>query len=85
MENTHTTKPVASQKNLIIAGYLFALLGGLIGFFIGQYLNGYQKTLPNGQVVLVHSDNVRKHGRYIMTLGAVVLLVVCFLKLTNRL
>jgi len=77
-------KPEASQKNIIIAGYVFALLGGLVGVFIGQYLAGYRKTLPNGEVVLAHSESVRKQGKYIMTLGTVMLLVMCFLKLTHK-
>jgi hypothetical protein len=76
-------KPEPSQKNVIIAGYVFALLGGLVGVFIGQYLAGYRKTLPNGEVVLAHSDSDRKHGKYIMTIGTVVLLFICFLKLTH--
>ncbi len=77
-------KPAASQRNVIIAGYVFALLGGLIGVFIGQYLAGYRKTLPNGEVVLAHSDSDRKHGKYIMTIGTIMLIVVCFLKLTHK-
>ena len=77
-------KPAASQKNVIIAGYVFALLGGLIGVFIGQYLAGYRKTLPNGEVVLAHSDSDRKQGKYIMTIGTIMLIVVCFLKLTHK-
>ena len=77
-------KPEPSQKNVIIAGYIFAVLGGLIGVFIGQYLAGYRKTLPNGEVVLAHSDSDRKQGKYIMTLGTVMLIVVCFLKLTHK-
>ena len=77
-------KPQGSQKNVIIAGYVFALLGGLIGVFIGQYLAGYRKTLPNGEVVLAHSDSDRKQGKYIMTIGTVMLLVMCFLKLTHK-
>jgi len=82
IEELKKTEP--SQKNVIIAGYVFAFLGGLIGVFIGQYLAGYRKTLPNGEVVLAHSDSDRRHGKYIMTLGTVMLLVVCFLKLTHR-
>ena len=77
-------QPEASQKNIIIAGYVFALLGGLIGVFIGQYLAGYRKTLPNGEVVLAHNENVRKQGKYIMTIGTIMLIVVCFLKLTHK-
>jgi len=90
MENTRQDKiqdlkkPEPSQKNVIIAGYVFALLGGLIGVFIGQYLAGYRKTLPNGEVVLAHSDSVRRQGKHIMTIGTVMLIVVCFLKLTHR-
>jgi hypothetical protein len=83
-EVAEVNKNDASQKNIIIAGYVFALLGGLVGVFIGQYLSGYRKTLPSGEVVFAHSDNVRKHGRYILTLGTIMLLVVCFLKLTRK-
>ena len=78
------TKPEALQKNIIILGYVFALLGGLVGVFIGQYLAGYRKTLPNGEVVLAHSESVRKQGKYIMTIGTIMLIVVCFLKLTHK-
>ncbi len=78
------TKPEPLQKNIIILGYVFALLGGLVGVFIGQYLAGYRKTLPNGEVVLAHSESVRKQGKYIMTIGTIMLIVVCFLKLTHK-
>ena len=78
------SRPEALQKNIIILGYVFALFGGLVGVFIGQYLAGYRKTLPNGEVVLAHSESVRKQGKYIMTIGTIMLIVVCFLKLTHK-
>ncbi len=68
-------------KKLITAGYVFAILGGLIGVFIGQYLAGHRKTLPNGEVVFSHTDDVRKQGRYILTLGTIVFVVFAILKL----
>lgn len=77
-------QPETSLKNLIMAGYVFALLGGLIGVFIGQYLAGYRKTLPNGEVVFAHSNSDRKHGRYILTLGTMVFCVVAVLKLMGK-
>ncbi|PJJ79709.1 hypothetical protein [Mucilaginibacter auburnensis] len=68
-------------KKLITAGYVFAVLGGLIGIFIGQYLAGHRKTLPNGEIVFTHTDDVRKQGRYILTLGTIMFVVFACLKL----
>jgi len=78
---SETTAPDASKKNLIIAGYVFAFLGGFIGIFIGQYLAGHRKTLPNGEVVFSHTNDVRKQGRYILTIATLMFVVLCVLKL----
>src|SRR5687767_8283569 len=54
-------KPEEQQKAWIYAGYLLALLGGLIGIFIGLHLNTFKKTLPNGQRVYGHTAEDRQH------------------------
>jgi len=42
------TKPKNESGAWILAGYIFALFGGLIGLFIGWHLITFKKTLPNG-------------------------------------
>ncbi len=64
-------KPEESQKSWIFAGYAFALLGGLIGIFIGWHLMTHKKTLPNGDRVYGHSASDRKHGNRIFLLGII--------------
>lgn len=68
-------------KKLITAGYIMAVLGGLIGIFIGQYLAGHRTTSTDGSVNFTHTDEVRRQGRYILTLGTIVFLVLACLKL----
>ncbi|WP_291286032.1 hypothetical protein [Flavobacterium sp.] len=76
-------KPEKSQKTYIIAGYIFAILGGLLSLFIGWHLLTYKKTLPNGDKVYAYSENDRKQGNRIFILGIVFLIIwllYCFLK-----
>ncbi len=67
-------KPEPSQKKLISAGYIFAILGSIFGIFIAWYLLTYKKTLPNGERVYVYSENDRKNA-CIMLIIAIVLLI----------
>ena len=64
-------KPEKSQKGYIILGYITALCGGLLGIFVGWHLMTYKKTLPDGNRVYVYSENDRKQGNRILTLGLV--------------
>lgn len=63
------TKPVSSQKTLIYAGYVFALLGGALGLLIGWQLYSSKKTLANGNVIFAFTREDRKHGFLIFCLG----------------
>ncbi|MDN5202314.1 hypothetical protein QQ008_13090 [Fulvivirgaceae bacterium BMA10] len=42
-------KPEGSQKAWIYAEYIIALLGGILGVFIGWHLILFKKTSPNGE------------------------------------
>jgi len=64
-------KPEENQKGWINAGYIFAVLGGLLGIFIGWHLNTHKKTLPNGNRVYAYSTNDRKHGKRILNIGII--------------
>jgi hypothetical protein len=66
-------KPEEGQKNWIYAGYVFALLGGLLGIFIGWHLSTFKKTLPDGQRVFAYKKEDRSHGTIILILGIIML------------
>lgn len=68
-------KPEKSQKSWIIAGYVFALLGGLLGLFIGWHLLIHKKTLPNGERVYGYSVEDRKHGNRIFLIGVIFFII----------
>lgn len=75
------SKPEKSQKKYIIAGYIFALLGGLLGVFIGWHLSTYKKTLPNGTQVFAYSENDRKQGNRILKIGLLFFIVSILFKI----
>ncbi|HWZ04069.1 MAG TPA: hypothetical protein VNX40_10710 [Mucilaginibacter sp.] len=72
-------KPEASQLTWVIIGYLIALGGVIlpffvsaIGVFIGWHLSSYKKTLPDGERVYGYSETDRMHGKRIFYLGIIV-------------
>lgn len=67
-----TEKP---QTFWIIVGYFFALIGRIIGIFIGWHLSSYKRTLPNGQRVFVYREADRLQGRIIFYLGIILIVV----------
>ena len=70
------TKPEASQKVSIIAGYLMACLGGFIGIIIGLNLLYAKKKLLDGTQGPAYSAADRAHGFRIILLGFVVALLL---------
>jgi hypothetical protein len=73
-------RPEASQHSWVIAGYIFALLGGFFGIITGYVLYTAKKTLPNGQVVPTYSETDRAQGKIILVLGIAVLAVSILIK-----
>ena len=76
-------RPEEGQRNWIYAGYIFALLGGIFGVFIGWHLSTYKKTLPNGQQVYGYKQEDRKHGRRIWILGTIMLVLWLAIRFSN--
>lgn len=74
-------KPEEGQRNWIYAGYLFALLGGLLGIFIGWHLSTFKKTLPNGKQVYGYTQGDRRHGKRIWIIGVVMFLISLTIKI----
>ena len=60
----------------IIAGYILALLFSLVGLFFGLAFLTAKKNIPNGKKIFTYSRNTRKHGRNIVILSAVSLLLL---------
>ena len=65
-------RPEGNQKPWIIAGYLFALLGGFLGIIIGYFLWTSKKTLPNGQKVYSYSKKDRTQEKYIFFVAIII-------------
>ena len=68
-------KPESTQTYWIVMGYVFAVIGGILGLFIGWHLAWHKKTLPNGEKVYGYNEPDRKHGRtifYISIVGVIV-------------
>jgi hypothetical protein len=63
--------PEPPQTFWIILGYIFAVMGGLIGIFIGWHLAWHKKTLPDGERVYDYNAKDRKHGRIIFYIGLI--------------
>ena len=66
------SKPEGSQKAWIMAGYIFAILGGLLGILIGYFLWTAKKTLPNGHKVYSYSEKDRKQGKIIFIIALII-------------
>jgi hypothetical protein len=76
-------KPEESQRAWIYAGYIFSLLGGLLGIFIGWHLSSFKKTLPNGQRVYGYAEADRKHGSRILIIGIAMFFITAIVRLQS--
>jgi hypothetical protein len=68
-------EPEESPQVLIVAGYILAVIGGLIAIIIGAYLRTHKRTLPNGERVFNYAPADRAHGERIMIVGILVLIL----------
>jgi len=57
--------PESGQSIWIIIGYICALMGGVLGLFIGWHLKSHKKTLPDGEKVYAYTEQDRWHGKVI--------------------
>ncbi len=65
-------KPESIQSNTIVLGYVFTLIGGFIGIFIGWNIISTKKTLPNGDRIYVYDEKDRIQGKRIVITGLIV-------------
>lgn len=79
--SNETDKRTRKASNALISfGYLFAILGGLIGVGIGVYLSGTVKN-EHGPRIARFDKKTQKHGRYILTIAIIVMLMSFFLRI----
>lgn len=78
------SQPEKRQSGAVRAGYLFALLGGLIGLAIGWNLYTSKKTLPDGKSMFTYQQADRNHGLRIMIIGTMVFILLTFLKISSQ-
>jgi hypothetical protein len=64
-----------SQTIWIIVGYIFSIAGGLIGMIIAIIILNGKKTLAGGKTIHLFNERSRKHGKIILYLGSMVLVI----------
>ncbi|KUJ61522.1 hypothetical protein AR687_12635 [Flavobacteriaceae bacterium CRH] len=79
------SKPEENQKPWIIAGYLFAFLGGGIGIIIGYSLWRSKKTLPNGERIYSYNNEDRNSGQKIFIISIIIFPLTFILKILTNL
>ena len=77
---TALKKPEEANGGWIIAGYLMALAGGLLGILIGWFLWTSKKTLPNGERLYAYDEVDRWHGKRIFFIGVIVFAIAIWFR-----
>jgi hypothetical protein len=69
-------EPGKASKSLIILGYCFFLpFGSFVSILVGRYLLYDKKTLPNGQTVFSFTDKDHRHGKRMIKIGTIILIL----------
>ena len=63
--------PESGQFTWIIIGYICALMGGVLGLFIGWHLKSHRKALPDGEKIYAYTEQDRWHGKVIFYIAIV--------------
>lgn len=64
--------PQKAQKNVIIGGYAFVLIGGIFGFAMGWFLYSSKAAHKiTGETYKAHDNNSRFHGLLMLVLGSI--------------
>jgi hypothetical protein len=72
LQRVHVNNKISAW---VIIGYISSFFGGLFGIIIGSILLTAKKTLPNGYAGYVFNEASRKHGKIILYLGSIVLIL----------
>ncbi len=69
--NLELSQPETGDSSWILAAYLMAFLGGLMGAGIGMQYKTAKKTLPSGERVYTYDAETREKGRKIFLIGVI--------------
>lgn len=75
-------RPESAHPGWLWAGYLLALLGGLLGLLIGAHLYWHRRTLPDGRSAYAYGSRVRMHGLRMLLLATLGFGLALWLRLT---
>ncbi|GAA3972239.1 hypothetical protein [Mucilaginibacter dorajii] len=81
LEELKTPEP--PQNGWIIVGYIFAIMGGALGIFIGWYLVTFKKTLPDGERVYAYNENDRQQGKWILYIAIAVTVIIVVYRISQ--
>jgi hypothetical protein len=73
------SKPEKVSGKYMRLSYLFCILGGFVGYFMGHHLYAFRKLLPNGQKVFAFDNESRLKGKKIEIIGALCLVAYIIL------
>lgn len=76
-------RPERADRLWIFIGYVSALLGGLLGIFIGWLYMTTKKLLPNGERVYAYDESSRREARRIFVFGVFALVVFVILAIIH--
>jgi hypothetical protein len=68
---------------LIVLGWIFSVLGGVIGILIGANLATGKAKGPNGEKVYKYDDNSRKQGIPMLAIGTLMFGAGLAIRLTS--
>ncbi len=75
------SRPASRQWTMIILGYFFAAIGGVLGIVLGLILNTQKKILPNGEKVYYYDPRDRRHGFNIFVLSVFILVGLIIIRM----
>jgi hypothetical protein len=76
-------KPEKGHVGWLIFGFISAILGGLLGIFIGWFHWNFKKTDTTGQRVYAYDQQTRKIGQIIFWIGLVSMIYWIYWKMSG--
>ena len=76
-------KPEKKGGAWVPFGYFLAIFGSIIGLIVGWTFYYLRKTLPNGERVYAYDEPIRKHGKRILIISFVGVIIWTIIRLRN--
>ena len=67
-------RPEKGHKGWLIFGFISAILGGLLGIFIGYHHFRFKKSIPTGEKVYAYDTETRRTGLQMYYVGVIALI-----------